>query len=1033
MKRLIKYILFLLLLTIDSCSREHWMNPPVAEEIGQKSVMLKLAVPSAGTQGTTTRSIGSYQENTIETLDILAFKVENGVETFQYWAEGKKDVGHDEGESLQSFTATLRMQDYPQRFVLITNAHQKVMELISKVDWRHVEKEVMLSNLTFSLMDQGGGDRWKATGALSYTAIPMWGETAPKVISATTTSISDSTIPMLRMVAKMEVQLDESVTNLTNTFKLKSVHVYNTNTSGRITPKPGITYIDNMIAQKASLPTSVTSVVGPLAYTDFTPPGDIDKAMRGAIYLFETAAKNNGDFLEQTCIVVGGYYGADHTESYYRLDFYKSNGTDHLDILRNHRYICNIIEVKGRGLPTVDEAYRTKSFNMVANILAWNEGAVPNMMIEGQYMLGVSQDRIELDGDAYGTSDLDNIVTIITNHPDGWKASIWANKAGTIPSFWLSANPSSGIGNAQHHQVHVVMGKNPGSERTAYIHIKAGRMTYVVTVVQGEALDGIITVSPDYISLPYIMPSNGAFSVQVTATKSNGAPDPNAGWTLTSANAWLRLSPSSTASYTTASGVVSGTGNQTVYLYAPDNLDMNSRRTTIYLGASSSDVVVDVIQYGNPGSITDNEGAGTPVNNRTYVGAFWRANETGERLIRIDASDNMGTWSATVMWKDARWGFDDGILIDTNQLSGPELLARGISFTGDMNPDVYGTPEDTPVTGVMATGNVTASNKYIFFRIGLKTTYTPTTDHPARYAVVLLSYANQTKHQKIFLRQGENPDYLMMNGDELHPLSDLKSPRTKSQKFAVYNLTADTFGATIAPRSAKFAQYPSQAGALWQWGVPADQTYYLRRPHDPSTVPSMLYGYNAPGYWNTLEASNEVIPIGFRRVNDGLINGSEDASATSIANSEMRQSLFWKVRSGWNYGVELGNSIWGYYADGYFDRRKLSNGTGITATNTTVASGTPNIAHIGRLFYNPLVESDRLNASLFFPAAGWLNQQSNGTIHLMNTGTDGNYWSSSARLYNGQYLGLGLIIRDYQAQMWQENKHSAVSIRPVAE
>ena len=77
----------------------------------------------------------------------------------------------------------------------------------------------------------------------------------------------------------------------------------------------------NIIAIKASLPESVALVVCPLPYTDFSSTGETGVAMRGAIYLFETEAKNAGNLLEETCIVVGGFFGDDYVQTCYRVDF----------------------------------------------------------------------------------------------------------------------------------------------------------------------------------------------------------------------------------------------------------------------------------------------------------------------------------------------------------------------------------------------------------------------------------------------------------------------------------------------------------------------------------------------------------------------------------------------------------------------------------------------------------------------------------------------------------------------------------------
>ncbi|MCL2727382.1 MAG: hypothetical protein FWD56_03270 [Bacteroidales bacterium] len=931
----------LLSLLFFSCSLEQPIAPDMPHQ-GEKAVMLKVAVPNRAQQGGATRAINAEQENSIETLDVLAFKVEAGVYTFQYRTLAKRDVGSNNGVSIQSFNAILRVKDEAQCFVLITNARSQIDALVaSRADgWVGQEKEGMLSKLTFDL---NGGDRWKAVGPSNFTAIPMWGETEPIVIDPSTSSISSAPIPMVRMAAKIEVQLDQSVLGITNAFKLKSVHLYNTNQSGRIVPISGTDYMGlDKVAKKASLPYPVTPVTGPVAYTDFSAPGIPDVAMKGAIYLFETAAKNNGNFLTETCIVVGGLYGSDTQESYYRLDFLSTDGATHVDILRNHRYVCNIVSVNGRGFPSTDDAYRAKSFNMTANILAWEEGVITHIVFDNQYMLGVSRDRFDFSHEEHNGAHTDNILTVATDYPDGWTASVWADKAGTTPVPqdavsglpWLRIDPSSGIGDALPHPMRLLTDANiVFAERTAYIHIKAGRLTYIVTVVQN--------------------------------------------------------------------------------------------RTTLVL---------------------ENEGGGTPpLNAQTYVGAFWRANQTGERLIRIDAavhSANHGAWSATVAWMDPRWGTSGGVILSTDKLDNASLAARGISFTSDMNPDLYGTPEDCPVTGsaIAVTGQVSDANKYIFFRIGLKSTYTPTTQHPARYAVVLLSYANNTKKQLIFLRQGEGADYLMTNNDPVS--SGGLSTRTATKKFSPYNLTAqnldqsvmsqaDASNPTTVGNRSIFTSYPTQAGAFWQWANTYTGTQFgggIRWAHNPyTTAASAWQATNTPNYWSTLAATQEVCPPGYRRPYDGSITGDEPC--TNISGSEVRQSLLLKPRTSYNYSSETTNSLWGYYADGFFDRRQIVKGNGTGAAVAAVAAQSKDVAHIGRLFFNPTPDSDHLYASLFIPASGVRGWD---TGNLALSGAEGHFWSASRNTLSTSNCGLSFIYKDNHVGPWREEISTALTVRCVA-
>jgi hypothetical protein len=351
-----------------------------------------------------------------------------------------------------------------------------------------------------------------------------------------------------------------------------------------------------------------------------------------------------------------------------------------------------------------------------------------------------------------------------------------------------------------------------------------------------------------------------------------------------------------------------------------------------------------------------------------------------------------------------------------------------------MNPS---DAENYPVTGysITTSGKVSASQPIIFFRIGLKSAYTPTEKYPARYAVILLEYANKTKKQKIFLRQGENADYLMANSDAVS--TGGISSRTKAQRISPYNLTANSFNQEIALRGGKFTDYPTQAGAFFQWAQPAYFTNNrLRWAWDPFTsTPAAAWEYPISNtvYWNTLSANNETCPTGYRRFTDGLTTGDEPAVV--ISDSELRQSLFIKPRIGFNTVTnEMTNSMWGYYADGFFDRRQIVASPN-NVTNTTVSAGDRNMAYIGRLFFNPLA-GDRFNASLFFPASGFRSYTSGG---LISAGSMGLYWSSSASDKSDDnsttnYRNASVLrIRDTNSAAWRAEKATGAFIRCVRE
>ncbi len=121
--------------------------------------------------------------------------------------------------------------------------------------------------------------------------------------------------------------------------------------------------------------------------------------------------------------------------------------------------------------------------------------------------------------------------------------------------------------------------------------------------------------------------------------------------------------------------------------------------------------------------------------NNSNIEAVWPADQTGERLVDIPSGADNGDWAAIVV------DGEEWIHLDT----------RASTATGDT---------DVIVTGNLKSvdGTVTNASPGIYFRIGLNSYYTPTMGAPARYGVVLLSYANHTKMQLIRIRQGEEID-----------------------------------------------------------------------------------------------------------------------------------------------------------------------------------------------------------------------------------------------------------------------------------
>ena len=474
-------------------------------------------------------------------------------------------------------------------------------------------------------------------------------------------------------------------------------------------------------------------------------------------------------------------------------------------------------------------------------------------------------------------------------------------------------------------------------------------------------------------------------------------------------------------------GNVSGTITHTAgtgYLeYTSNAVGIDS--ITITAGHLSRTISLESLGI-DPGTITP-----IPFTGNTYVGAFWKASETEERLIDMNQLNNTMPWTAKVVWVDERWNTGD-IVLDTNY------------------------PSSFPVGGVASTNlNSTLSSVSgsgdIKFRIGLKSTYTPTLLYPARYALVLVE--SDANKQFIYLRQGENPDYLMQQGEPDKNGNPIADNRSYSRKFAAYNLTAvdikngTATGGTTATNNAQhpkldaneeavFVDYPTQAGVYWQHMISTSQfgTYGRKAYHPTNSATGALSswnnGYTFSEYWNTLEATQKVSPenlnlnslvYNFRRPTDGTISGTNGSGP--ISSSEMRQSL-WTTPTSGTGNINAENLVWGYYADGFFDRRTITASVDAVAyPNSTVEKNTKDVAYMGNLFFNP-----NTYASIFFPASGYREYQ-NGA--LSEAGSGGGYWTST--VYNTTANGWCFYSHSGGAAEYGAARTYGFAIRPVVD
>jgi hypothetical protein len=296
------------------------------------------------------------QEQKLAEIDVLAF--DNTTGDYLYSSEGAiTAVNNEAGTANVRFVAQPR--EGAQAFVIIANARPQVTSALAAAG--NPQKATLLPGLEVSVSD---GARWPSDGT---APIPMWGETEPVTIApppATPGPLFTSTTPLLRALARVTVTV---IPGIQSKFKLTSVRLYNTNTSGRVVPDAS-----NLTAMKATAPTlpldpgertGMASAILYNAAADFTVK---NVSMLNAIYTFERAASTGNP----VTLVIGGKYDGSSIETYYKV---VPGGNTPVALLRNHSYDITITAVEKAGWTSPGAAYDGRAENVEATITAWDE------------------------------------------------------------------------------------------------------------------------------------------------------------------------------------------------------------------------------------------------------------------------------------------------------------------------------------------------------------------------------------------------------------------------------------------------------------------------------------------------------------------------------------------------------------------------------------------------------------------------------------------------------------------------------------
>ncbi len=466
-------------LVLSSCTKNRTHSVSLNNEESGTGVPLNLRMQLPSQVNSLTTYPGTDQENFIESIYILAFRVDDSDPTkeyFDYLAMGSNIQDVENASNKKEFSVTLFKKDYKQRFVALANAHKQV-GLLDESDLGRL-KEELLAELVFE-----NEEPWHATSSPGFVYLPMWGETASTYVISDSYNLIDD-INMLRAVSRLDVLLSSQQAQ--EDFTFEDVYLYNRYTNGTVVPDFSADTWDanDYRVLKTTMPYGTgTKTRGPLRI-----PGSTTEASERIVptfYAFEANVPDLEEPSKATCVVIGGVYKDDARPTYYRVDFYTRDDADNItgfkELLRNHLYRINIVEVNGSGYGTPDEAFEAKSQNMTAEILEWNQGDLSDIIFDNQYMLGVSQSIYYV---PKPQAKYELIVT--TDYPGGWTATV---DEALYPWLKITDNPK-GDADVKTTLVFSVEENPNDSERTGWIEITAGRLTHKIEVVQGikEAL-----------------------------------------------------------------------------------------------------------------------------------------------------------------------------------------------------------------------------------------------------------------------------------------------------------------------------------------------------------------------------------------------------------------------------------------------------------------------------------------------------------------------------------------------------------------
>ncbi|MDR3251013.1 MAG: hypothetical protein LBT42_05035 [Tannerella sp.] len=363
MKRITFFIASILCLT--ACNND--INGPIGDYPVDTEGRIELRMPDATTVGV--YSNATQSECMIDSVWVLEFHPTTGVLLNSDHVGGSKIMGN--GQAVQLLPQLSFKPTIGNRIVCIANTNSGVNP----------------AGVTISTIN----DKFKLNTDNYYIVgeyLPMYGET---VLS------SSYMCEMTREVAKVQVQMGESVSDVTGAFTAENVSyaIYNIAKYGYVQPYNGegyasgpgyvLTYNTFRLLQKAGATDqekclylheykSSTRILGLGTGNGISIGDDVFSANRQHIILYR--AVNATDTF------------------YYRLDFYDPSTGKYLDTKRNHHYLFTINRVGSEGYKNLNGAQNNPGSNIEYTVTI-SDGA-RHISSNGQYAIVTSVDTAKI-------------------------------------------------------------------------------------------------------------------------------------------------------------------------------------------------------------------------------------------------------------------------------------------------------------------------------------------------------------------------------------------------------------------------------------------------------------------------------------------------------------------------------------------------------------------------------------------------------------------------------------------------------------